>query len=45
VTFEGGEPTTPAADQELPVDPDGSAKRPGSMIFDLRSLGAVELDD
>ena len=45
VTFEDTRPTQPAADPELPVDPDGSASRPGSVIFDLRSLGAVELDD
>lgn len=46
VTFEGHR-RTPEAEQseELSVDPDGSASRPGSVIFDLRSLGAVELDD
>jgi hypothetical protein len=46
VTFEGKRQRTRAPrDEELSVDPDGSATRPGSVIFDLRSLGAVELDD
>jgi hypothetical protein len=46
VTFDGQrrEPN-PAQDEDVSVDPDGSAIRPGSVIFDLRSLGAVELDD
>ena len=45
VTFEGGRRPQRKSEQELPVDPDGSPSRPGSVIFDLRSLGAVELDD